>query len=116
MQISPKKRDGSIYCVVSGCGKLTYKEEIFFDLGEIWSSSESVNFEVKDEWMTRSQEVFYREFIRSCGASVFRLTNWPDLIVADKNNRTCKMIDFALSGYIRGNEKEKKKTKISKSI
>ena len=33
----------------------------------------------------------------------------PDLVVVDKKRRTCKIIDFAVTGDIRIEEKEKKK-------
>ena len=38
----------------------------------------------------------------------------PDLVVADKKDRSCKMIDFAVPGDSRIEEKKKDKRKISR--
>ena len=56
--------------------------------------------------------------IKFCGISVFRsvfsdhvIEVWrPDLVVVDKNRRTCKIIDFAVPDDSRIEEKEKEKT------
>ena len=49
--------------------------------------------------------------IKSCGISVFRLIMLeaprPDLVVVDKKERICKIIDFAVPGDSRIEEKEK---------
>ena len=65
--------------------------------------------------MNMSQKVFYRmKIIKSCGISVFTETDVIearrlDLVVVDKKKRTCKIIDFAVPGDIRIEEKEKEK-------
>ena len=64
--------------------------------------------------MNMSQEVFSRmKIIKSCGILVFRLirreARRPDLVVVDKNEKSCKIIDFAVPGDSRIEENEKDK-------
>ena len=55
------------------------------------------------------------KIIKSCGISVFRLISMiieaprPDFVVVDKKERICKIIDFAIPGDSRIEEKEKDK-------
>ena len=53
------------------------------------------------------------KIIKSCGISVFRLhvieARRPDLVLVDKKERIYKIIDFAVPGDIRIEEKEKDK-------
>ena len=55
------------------------------------------------------------KIIKSRGISVFRLysdfieARGPDLVVVDKKERICKIIDFAVPGDSRIEEKEKDK-------
>ena len=57
--------------------------------------------------MNMSQKVFYRmKIIKSCGIIEARI---PDLVLVDKKERNCKIIDFAVPGDSRIEEKEKDK-------
>ena len=63
--------------------------------------------------MNMGQEVFQRmKIIKPCGVSVFRLIllqRLGDLVVFDMKRRTCKIINFAVSGDSMVDEKEKDK-------
>ena len=53
------------------------------------------------------------KILKSCGISVFRLIMLevprPDLVVVDKKERSCKIIDFAVPGDDEIEKKEKDK-------
>ena len=113
-----KKADESIDHVVSGCSKLAQKEykRRHDNLGKIvhWKLARKCNFEAGDKWYEHEPEsVLENEDYKilwnfSIQTHVIE-ARWTDLVVVDKKRRTCKIIDFAVPGDIRIEEKEKEK-------
>ena len=112
-----RKVDGSIYHIVSGCSKLSQKEykRRHDNLGKIvyWKLARKCNFEAGDKWYEHEPEsVLENEDYKilwdfSIQTDVIEARR-PDLIVVDKK-RSCKIIDFAVPGDSRIEEKEKDK-------
>ena len=113
-----KKADESIDHVVSGCSKLAQKEykRRHDNLGKIvhWKLARKCNFEAGDKWYEHEPEsVLENEDYKilwnfSIQTHVIE-ARWTDLVVVDKKRRACKIIDFAVPGGIRIEEKEKEK-------
>ena len=109
-----KKADESID-VVSGCSKLAKKEhKRMHNLGKIvhWKLARKCNFEAGDKWYEHEPESLRTKIIKF---QYFNIqtdhvieARRSDLVVVDKN-RTCKIIDFAVPGDIKIEEKEKEK-------
>ena len=112
-----KKADESIDHV--GCSKLAQKKykRRHDNLGKIvhWKLARKCNFEAGDEWYeyepeSVSENVDYKIFwdfsIQNDRVIEAQKT---DLVVVDKKGRTCKIIDFAVPGDSRIEEKEKEK-------
>ena len=114
-----KKVDESIDHVVSGCSKLAQKEykRRHDNLGKIvhWKLARKRNFEAGDKWYEYEPEsVLENEDYKilwdfSIQTDHVIEAQRPDLVVVDKKERSCKIIDFAVSGDSRIAEKEKNK-------
>ena len=108
--------DESIHHIVSGCSKLAQKEykRRHDNLGEIvhWKLARKCNFEAGDKWYEHEVErvLENEDYIILWDLSI--QTNHviearrPDLALVDKE-RICKIIDFAVPGDSRIEEKEK---------
>ena len=121
-----KKADESIDHVVSGCSKLTQKayKRRRDNLGKIvhWKLARKSNFVAGDKWYEHEPEsVLENEDYKILWDSSIQTDHVieaqrPDLVVVDKQRRTCKIINFAVPGDSRIEEKEKERTeKISRS-
>ena len=116
-----RKVDESIYHIVSGCSKLAQKEckRRHDKLGKIvhWKLARKCNFEAGDEWYEHEPEsVFENEDYKifwdfNIQTDHVIEAQRPDLVVVDKKERSCKIIDFAVPGDSRI---EKEKDKIEK--
>ena len=113
-----RKVDESIDHIVSGCSKLAQKEykRRHDNLGKIvhWKLSRKCNFEAGDKWYEYEPErVLENEDYKilwdfSVQTDHVIEARRPDLVVVDKE-RSCKVIDFAVPGDSRIEEKEKDK-------
>jgi len=114
-----KKANESIDHVVSGCSKLAQKEykRRHDNLGKIvhWKLARKCNFETGDKWYEHEPEsVLENEDYKilwdfSIQTDHVIEARRPDLVVVDKKKRTCKIIDFAVPGDSRIEDKEKEK-------
>ena len=114
-----RKVDESIDHIVSGCSKLAQKEYKRRDdnLGKIvhWKLAWKCNFEAGDKWYEHEPEsVLENEDYKilwdfSIQTDHVIETQRPDLVVIDKKERSCTIIDFAVPGDSRIEEKEKDK-------
>ena len=114
-----RKVDENIDHIVSGCSKLAQKEykRRHDNLGKIvhWKLARKCNFEAGDKWYEHEPESVLEnedykilwDFSIQTGHVVE--ARRPDLVVADKKERSCKIIDFAVPGDSRIEEKEKDK-------
>ena len=111
--------DESIDHVVSDCSKLAQKEykRKHDNLGKIvhWKLARKCNFETGDKWYEHEPEcvlenedykILWDFSIQTVHVIEARRR---DLVVVDKNERNCKIIDFAVPGDSRIEEKEKDK-------
>ena len=115
-----KKADESIDHVVNDCSKLAqkkYKSMIRHDnLGKIvhWNLARKCNFEAGDKWYEHEPESVSAsedyKILWDFRIQIDHVIKSSDLAVVDKNKRTCKIIDFAVPGDSRIEEKEKEKT------
>ena len=114
-----RKVDESLYLIVSGRSKLAQREykRRHDNLGKIvhWKLARKCNFEAGDKWHEHEPEsvlenedykIFWDFIIQTDHVIEAR---GPDLVVDDKKERSCKMIDFAVPGDSRIEEKEKDK-------
>ena len=114
-----KKADERIDHAFSGCSKLAQKEykRRHDNLGKIvhWKLAGKRNFEAGDKWYEHEPEsVLENEDYKilwdfSIQTDHVIEARRPDLVVVDKKRRTCKIIDFAVPGDSRIEEKEKEK-------
>ena len=114
-----KKTDESLDHVVSGCSKLAQKEykRRHNNLGKIvhWKLARKCNFEAGDDWYEHEPErVLENEDYKilwdfSVQTDHVIEARRPDLVVVDKKRGTCKIIDFAVPGDSRIEEKETEK-------
>ena len=114
-----RKVDESTYHIVSGCSKLAQKEckRRHDNLGKIvhWKLARKRNFEAGDKWYEHEPEsVLENEDYKilwdfSIQTDHVIEARRPDLVLVDKKERICKIIDFAVSGDSRIEEKEKNK-------
>ena len=112
-----KKADESIYYVVSGCSKFALKDykKRYDNLGKIvhWKLTRKCNFETGDKWYEHEPEsVLENEDYKILWDFSIRIDHIteaqkPHLVVVDKKRRTCKIVDFAVPGDSRIEEKEK---------
>ena len=114
-----RKVDESINHIVSGCSKLAQKDykRRHDNLGKIvhWKLARKYNFEAGDKWyeyepksvLENEDYKILRDF--SIQADHVIEVRRPGLVVVDKTDRSCKIIDFAVPGDSRIEEKEKDK-------
>ena len=109
-----RKADESIDHVVSGCSKLgqkKYKRQN--NAGKIvhWKLARKSNFEAGDNWHEPESVLENDNYKILSDFSIQTdhvIEAWrPDLVLVDKKRRTCKIIDFAVSGDSRIKETEK---------
>ena len=113
-----RKVDESIDNIVSGCSKLAQKENKrrHDNLGKIihWKLARKCNFEAGDQWYEHEPEsVLENEDYKmmwdfSIQTDVIEARRL-DLVVVGKKERSCKIIDFAVPGDSKTEEKEKDK-------
>ena len=113
-----RKVDESIDHIVSGCNKLSQEYKRRHDnLGKIvhWKLAKKCNFEAGDKWYEHEPESVlenedYKILWNFSIQTDHVIEAWrPDLVVVDKKERSCKILDFAVSGDSRIEEKEKDK-------
>ena len=118
-----RELDESIDHIVSGCSKLAQKEYKRrhsgknSNLGKIvhWKLARKCNFEAGDKWYEHEPESIlenedYKILWDFSIQTDHVIETWrPDLIVVGKKERSCKIIDFAVPGDSRTEEKEKDK-------
>ena len=105
--------------IVSGCSKLAQKEykRRHDNLGKIlhWKLARKCNFEALDKWYKHEPESVlengdYKIWWDFSIHTDHVIDAWrPDLLVVDKKERSCKIIDFAVPGDSGIEEKEKDK-------
>ena len=110
-----RKVDESIHHINSGCSKLAKREykRRHDNLGKIvhWKLARKCNFEAGDKWYEHEPEsVLENEDYKilwdfSIQTDHVIEPRRPDLVVGDKKEITCKIIDFAVSGDRRIEEK-----------
>ena len=115
-----RKVDESIDHIVSGCSKLAQKEykRRHDNLGKIvhWKLARKSNFEAGNKWFEHEPEsVLENEDYKilwdfSIQTDHVIEARRPDLVLVDKKERSCEIIDFAVPGDSRIEEKEKDKT------
>ena len=114
-----RKVDESIDHVVSGCSKLAQKKykRSYDNLGKIvhWKIARKCNFEAGEKWYEHEpgsvlEDEDY-EILWDFSTQTDHLieARRPYLVVVDKKERSCKIIDFAVPGLSRIEEKEKDK-------
>ena len=111
--------DESIDHIVNGCSKLAQKEyrRRHDNLGKIahWKLAKKGNFEAGDKWYEHQPErVLENEDYKilwdfSIQTNHVIEASRPGLVLAEKKERICKIIDFAVPGDCRIEEKEKDK-------
>ena len=114
-----RKVDESIDRIVSGCSKLAQKEykRRHDNLGKIvhWKLARNRNFDAGDKWYEyESERVLENEDYKilwdfSIQTDHVIEARRADLVVVDKKERSCKIIDFAVPGDSGIEEKEKDK-------
>ena len=114
-----RKVDETIDHIVSGKSKFAQKEykRKHGNLGKLvhWKLARKCNFEAGDKWYEHEPEsVLENEDYRILRDFSIRTDHViearrPDLVVVDKKERSCKIIDFAVSRDSRIEEKEKDK-------
>ena len=112
-----RKVDESIDHFVSGCSKLAQKEykRRYDNLGKIvhWKLPGKCNFEAGDKWYEHEPEsVLQNEDYKimldfSIQTDHVIEARGSDLVVVDKKERSCKIINFTVPGDSRIEEKEK---------
>ena len=111
-----RKANESIDHLVSGCSKLSQKEckRRHDNLGKVvhWKVARKCNFEAGDKWYEHEPElVLENEDYKmlwdfSIQTDHVIEARRLDLVVVDKKERICKVIDFAVPGDSRSEEKE----------
>ena len=110
-----------VYHIVSSCSKLAQKEykRRHDDLGKIedWKLARLCNFEAGNKWYEHDPEsvseiedykILWDFSIQTDHVIEARRPDF-DLVLIDKKERICKVIDFAVPGDSRIEEKEKDK-------
>ena len=109
-----RKVDESLVHIVSSCSKLAQKEckRRHNNLGKIvhWKFARKHNFEAGDKWY---ESVLENEDYKILWDFIIQTDHVIEarshLVVVDKEGRGCKIIDFAVPGDSRIEEKEKDK-------
>ena len=115
-----RKVGESIDHIVSGCSKLAQKEykRRHKNLGKMvhWKLARKCNFEAGDKWYEHEPEsVLENEDYKilwdfSIQTDHVIEARRPDLVLIDKKETSCKIIDFAVPGDSRIEDKERDKT------
>ena len=113
-----RKVDESIDHIISACSKLAQKEykRRHDKLGKIvhWKLARKCNFEAGDKWYEHESECIlenedYKILWDFSIQTDHVIEAWRlDLVVVDKKERSCKIIDFAVNGYRRIEEEKDK--------
>ena len=113
-----RKVDQSIDHIVSGCSKLPQKDykRSHDNLGKTahWKLARKCNFEAGDKWYEHEPEsVLENEDYKILWDFSIQTDHvieaWrPYLVVVDKKDRSCKIIDFAVLGDSRGLRRRRK--------
>ena len=121
-----RKVDESIDHIVSGCSKLAQKEckRRHDNLGKIihWKLHRKCNFEARDKWYEHEPEsVLENEDYKilwnfSIQTDHVIEARRPDLVVVDRKERSYKIIDFAVPGDSRIEEKARKISTVGKGV
>ena len=98
-----RKVDESVDHIVSGCSKLAQKEykRRHDNLGKIvhWKLARKCDFEAGDKWYEHEPERVLENEDYFSIQTYHVIEAWrPDLVVVDKKERSCKIIDFAVPG------------------
>ena len=114
-----RKVDESIDPIVSGCSKLAWKDykRRHDNVGKTvyWKLARSCNFEAEDKWYEHDPESASEnedyKILWDFSIQIDHVieARRPELVVVDKKKRSCKIIDFAVPGDSRIEEKEKDK-------
>ena len=114
-----RKVDESIDHIVSGCSKLAQKEykRRHDNLGKIvhWKLAKKCNFKAGDKWYEHEPENFLENedykilWDFSIQTDHVIEAQRPDLVVVDKKERGCEIIDIAVPGDSKSEDKEKDK-------
>ena len=114
-----KEADESIDHVVSGSSKLAHKEYKRMHDNLIktahWKLARKCNFEAVDKWYEHEPEIVLEseeyKILWDCSIQTYHVieARRPDLVLVDKKRGTFKIIDFAVPGDSRIEEKEKEK-------
>ena len=114
-----RKVDESIDHIASSCSKLAQKEykRRHDNLEKIvhWKLAKKCNFEARDKWYEHKPEsVLENEDYKISWVFSIQTDHvieaWrPDLVLVDEKDRNCKIIDFAVPGDSRIEEKERDK-------
>ena len=114
-----RKVDESIDHIVSGCSKLVQKEykRRCGNLGKLvhWKLAKKCNFEAGDKWYEHEPESVLEnedyKILQDLSLQTDDLIEaWRlDLVVVEKKERSCKIIDFAVPQDSRIEEKKKDK-------
>ena len=115
-----RKIDEIVDHIVGGCSKLAQKEYKgrHNNLGKTvhWKFARKCNFEAGDKWYGHEPEsVLENEDYKilldfSIQTDYVIEAQRPDLVLVDKKERICNIIDFAVAADSRIEEKEKDKT------
>ena len=99
-----RKVDGSIDHIVSGCTKLAQKEykRRHDNLGKIVKLARKRDFQAGYKWYEHEQG----SVLENDDYNYVIEPRRPDLVVVNKKDRSCKIIDFAVPGDSRIEEKE----------
>ena len=117
----------SIDHIASGCSKISQEYKRRHDnLGKIahWKVARKCNFEAGDKWHEQEPEsVLENEDYKilqdfSIQTDHVIEVQRPNLVVVDKKDRSCKIIDFVVPGdsRIEEKEKERKTSRLGKGV
>ena len=118
----------SIDHIASGCSKISQKEykRRHDNLGKIahWKVARKCNFEAGDKWHEQEPESVLEnedyKILRDFSIQTDHVieARRPDLVVVDKKDRSCKIIDFVVPGdsRIEEKEKERKTSRLGKGV
>ena len=114
-----RKVDESADHIIGDCSKLAQKEykrrhDSLRKIGH-WKLTRKCNFEAGDKWHEHEPESVLEnedyKILKDFSVQTDHVieARRPDLVVIDKKERSCKIIDFAVPGNSRIEEKEKDK-------
>ena len=117
----------SIDHIASGCSKISQEYKRRHDnLGKIahWKVARKCNFEAGDKWHEQEPESVLEnedyKILRDFSIQTDHVieVQRPNLVVVDKKDRSCKIIDFVVPGdsRIEEKEKERKTSRLGKGV